>query len=54
MTEADRLELGELLGLGGVVAPDGVSVPDGHDYYTEFIDRAEGRRPRVQAEPYWD
>lgn len=54
MVEADRLELGELLGLGGVVGADGVSVPDSHDYYIEHIDRAEGRRPRKAAQPYWD
>lgn len=53
MPEADRFELGELLGLGGVVDASGVSIPDTHDHYREYIDRAEGRAPRVQGQDYW-
>lgn len=32
----------------------GHSVAANHDYRREYIDRAEGRVPRVIATPYWD
>ncbi len=53
MTEAQRAELGALLGLG-YVHQQGYKVASSHDYYREAIDRAEGRTPTVIGEPYWD
>ena len=49
---ADRAELGALLGLESLYG--NVSVAASHDYYREYIDRAEGREPRKIATPYWD
>ena len=48
---------------GGVLVPEvqkpevgrahqGESIPAGHDYYREYVDRAEGRG--VIGRPYWD
>ena len=31
-----------------------VSIPASTDYYREYIDRAEGRKPAVIGQPYWD
>jgi hypothetical protein len=53
MTPEQCAELGTLLGLPPVHC-QGVSVAASHDYRREYIDRAEGRTPRVIAEPYWD
>lgn len=33
---------------------DPASIPASYDYRQEYIDRAEGRKPRVLGEPYWD
>ena len=30
------------------------SVADAADYRTEYVDRAEGRTPRIYGTPYWD
>jgi hypothetical protein len=55
MTEEDAAELARLLGYeDGNRYRDGHSVPAASDYRTEFIDRAEGRAPRVIGAPYWD
>lgn len=54
MSDADRAELGALLGLDGPVHPQGESIPSGSDYYSEYIDRAEGRPPSRTGTPYWD
>lgn len=54
ISEADRRELTELLGLAEPVHHQGYAIPDSYDYYRAAIDRAEGRVPRVIAEPYWD
>lgn len=57
-TEADARELCDLLGFE--VRDDrwqnfrSVSVVDAGDYRTEYVDRAEGRTPRVIGSPYWD
>ena len=53
-TPADRKELGELLGLGGPVHRQGHNIPSSNAYYQEYIDRANGRKPTVIGEPYWD
>jgi hypothetical protein len=53
MTDADRVELGNALGLDKVHM-QGVSIPAGLDYRTEYIDRAEGRAPTKVGTPYWD
>lgn len=53
MTDAERAELATLLGLD-TVHHQGVSIPSSNDYYREYIDRAEGRAPRVIGRPYWD
>jgi len=59
MTDAERAELDALLGMdgrnrrvGGGHSPE--SIPAGHDYYQEYIDRANGRAPSVTGTPYWD
>jgi len=54
MTVADRHELGRALGLGAPVHGQGVSVPASSDHWAEFVDRAEGRPPRVIGRTYWD
>lgn len=54
LTDEDRDLLGSLLGLGGPVHFQGVSIPAGPDYRREYIDRAEGREPSVTGKPYWD
>ncbi len=56
MGPADRAELARLLGYEdqSSVPHQGVKVAGAHDYYAEFIDRAEGRSPSVQGKPYWD
>jgi len=53
MPPQERDELARLLGLGRV-HQQGQDVPNSNDYYVEFIDRAEGRAPRIVGEPYWD
>ena len=52
-TPAELKELATLLGLD-TVHGQGVSIPASHDYYREYLDRAEGRPVRKIAEPYWD
>ena len=58
ITEADGLELAELLGWpdgeGKGVHCQGVSIPASGDYWKEYIDRAEGRKPRKVGTIYWD
>src|SRR3990167_461879 len=49
---ADQAELAALLGLDRI--DRNVNVAASHDYYREYIDRAEGRVPRKIATPYWD
>ncbi len=51
---ADKIELGELLGLDKPAHDQGESVGAQGDYYREYLDRAEGRTPSVIAQPYWD
>jgi hypothetical protein len=53
-SEADRAELGQLLGLEGPVHTQGVNIPASSDYRQEYVDRAEGRSPAVTGKPYWD
>jgi len=53
-SEADRSELGQLLGLEGPVHTQCVSIPASNDYRQEYVDRAEGRSPAVTGKPYWD
>ena len=52
MSPAERAELAALLGLDRI--DRNVSVAASHEYYREYIDRAEGRVPRQIATPYWD
>ena len=54
MFPEEAAQLGELLGLDGPAHPQGVSIPDGSDFYQEYVDRAEGRAPTVTGTPYWD
>lgn len=54
MSLADREELGKLLGYDKPVHCQGVSIAASNDYYQEFIDRAEGRKPSKIAQAYWD
>lgn len=53
MTPEDIKILGDALGLERV-HEQGVSIPAGADYRTEYINRAEGRAPSVTGTPYWD
>lgn len=52
MTDADRIELSELL--GKPVHHQGESVPPQQDYRTEYVDRAQGRAPSRIGVPQWD
>lgn len=52
MTLADRTELAQLLSLDRPVHFQGCNIPAGHDYWQEYIDRAEGRTPSVVGKPY--
>ena len=54
MTDADRAELGALLGLDHPAHPQGEQVAASTAYRTEYIDRAEGRTPSAIGQPYWD
>jgi hypothetical protein len=55
MGEADRVELGRLLGLPEPTDPEGVGVVETYADYIHAIDLAEGRIPRVEPEIYpWD
>ncbi len=53
ITEGDAAELRALLGLDSV-HHQGVSIPASHDYWIEYLDRAEGRAPSKIGKPYWD
>jgi hypothetical protein len=53
MTQEEKQELQALLGLDRPVHSS-VSVPASHDYWREYIDRAEGRTPSVIGRQYWD
>lgn len=53
LTLGERAELGSLLGLESV-RDQGVLIPASAAHYSEYIARAEGRKPEVIAEPYWD
>lgn len=53
MRMEDRRILAEALGLEDVHS-QGVKIAANHDYYVEYIDRAEGRTPSVVGVPYWD
>ena len=54
MSESDRAELGELLGLDGPVHMQGESIAANSDYRREYIERARGLDPTVRGEQYWD
>ena len=54
MTKEERAELGKLLGFDKPTQFQGESIPAGHDYWQEYIDRAEGRTPSVIGKQYWD
>jgi len=49
----DRKKLAGLLSLDKVHF-QGVSIPAASDYWQEYIDRAEGRKPTRIGEQYWD
>ena len=53
ISDADAAELARLLGKESIHC-QGESIPASHDYYAEYIDRAEGRAPSVYGRPYWD
>ena len=53
MSPAERKELAALLGLERVHF-QGESVPASTRHRWEYVDRAEGRAPRVIGEQYWD
>jgi hypothetical protein len=55
MTDAEALELGQLLGLGHACHLQGVSIAAYSDYRQEYIQRAEGKPVTVVGQPgYWD
>lgn len=47
LSEADRAELGDLLGLGRTVHHQGETIPGGSDHYREFAARANGSEPGI-------
>jgi hypothetical protein len=53
LSDVDRAVLADALGLE-TVHSQGVSIPAGNDYRTEYVDRAEGRQPSRIGVPYWD
>lgn len=53
LSDADRIELGQLLGLDRV-PQQGVSIASSTAHYTEYVDRARGLAPVSIATPYWD
>jgi hypothetical protein len=54
MSHADQETLRKALGLTAEVHHQGVSIPSGSNYWTEYFDRAEGREPRSFGKQYWD
>jgi hypothetical protein len=54
MTDSERFELGQLLGLGHACHFQGVSIPAYSDYRKEYVDRAEGKPVTVHGQSYWD
>lgn len=54
MTEADQIELADLLGKDRPVHCQGESIPASSEYRREYIDRAEGREPGKYGTQYWD
>lgn len=58
ITEADAAELAQLLGWpcgeGQSVHSQGIGIPAGADYWAEYVDRAEGRKPTKIGVQYWD
>ena len=54
MTDADRAELGELLGLGKPAHCQGENVAASSEYRREYVARARGLTPTKIAQPYWD
>jgi len=53
LSPTERQELAALLGIERVHF-QGESIPAGHDYYDEYMDRAQGRVPERVGVPYWD
>lgn len=53
LTDADRTELAELLGLDSV-HHQGVSIASSSAHYAEYVARAKGETPERIAQPYWD
>jgi len=53
ITELEGAELAKLLDLK-TVHHQGVLIPGGHDYWMEYVDRANGRKPSRIGKPYWD
>lgn len=54
LTEEDQTLLAEVLGLDHPVHPQGFDIPASSSFYAEYVDRAEGREPRVYGVQYWD
>lgn len=53
MSPDEQKELAQLLGKQ-TVHYQGVSIPDGSDYYEEYVARARGETPSVYGQQYWD
>ena len=54
MSDAERTELANLLGLSNPVHPQGVHISDGRNAYREYLERSAGLVPTVHEEIYWD
>lgn len=54
MSAQDCDELGDLLGLGHSVHPQGVQIAASHAHRVEYVARARGCTPIAVAKPYWD
>lgn len=54
MTDDDRRELADLLGMETPVHHQGETVADSNAHYTEYLNRAAGLTPSVIGQQYWD
>lgn len=54
MSDADRVELQQLLGLEREVHHQGENIPASSAYRAEYLDRARGLTPAACGSPYWD
>ncbi len=54
MSDADREELGRLLGKDSPVHHQGETIPASSNYRREYVALARGETPETVGSPYWD